>query len=101
MRTPPSSARWRPGQASFHHGWTLHASMANASDDRRIGLNVQYLAAHVRQTKHDLDTAICVRGQDRYGHFGTDRPAAADLEPEALTHQAELERRYVETAGRA
>ena len=32
----------RPGEASFHHGWTLHASLPNRSDDRRIGLNVQY-----------------------------------------------------------
>jgi len=58
-----------PGEASFHHGWTLHASMPNKSDDRRIGLNVQYIAPHVRQTKHDLDTALLVRGVDRYQHF--------------------------------
>lgn len=30
----------RPGQASFHHGWTLHASAPNRSAERRIGLNV-------------------------------------------------------------
>ena len=57
----------KPGQASFHHGWTLHASMANKSDDRRIGLNVQYLAPHVKQTKHNLDTAMLVRGVDDMG----------------------------------
>ena len=58
-----------PGEATFHHGWTLHASMPNRSADRRIGLNVQYLATHVRQTKHDQDTAMLVRGRDDYGHF--------------------------------
>ena len=91
----------QPGEATFHHGWTLHASMPNRSDDRRIGLNVQYLAAHVRQTKHDHDSAMLVRGQDRYGHFLTDLPAQSDLDPVAMAHQAELERVHRETAGTA
>ena len=89
----------KPGQASFHHGWTLHASMANKSDDRRIGLNVQYLAPHVKQTKHNLDTAMLVRGVDKYGHFGLDVGAKSDLDPTALLKQKELEELYRKTAG--
>jgi ectoine hydroxylase-related dioxygenase (phytanoyl-CoA dioxygenase family) len=89
----------QPGEASFHHGWTLHASMPNRSHDRRIGLNVQYIAAHVKQTKHDRDTVMLVRGEDRYGHYGYDRPAEADLEPAALAHQRYLEDLHRETAG--
>ena len=89
----------QPGEASFHHGWTLHASMPNRSDDRRIGLNVQYIASHVKQTKHDRDTVMLVRGEDRYGHYGYDRPAEADLEPAALAHQRYLEDLHRETAG--
>jgi phytanoyl-CoA hydroxylase len=88
-----------PGQASFHHGWTLHASMPNRGTDRRIGLNVQYLAPQMRQTKHDLDSAMLVRGQDRYGHFHEDRPAESDLEADALERQGELERLHIATAG--
>ncbi len=88
-----------PGEATFHHGWTLHASMPNRSADRRIGLNVQYLATHVRQTKHDLDTAMLVRGQDDYGHFESDKPATSDLDPAAIAHQAFLEDQYVKIAG--
>ncbi|MEE8504742.1 MAG: phytanoyl-CoA dioxygenase family protein [Kiloniellales bacterium] len=88
-----------PGQASFHHGWTLHASMPNRSKDRRIGLNAQYLAPHIRQTKHDLDSAMLVRGEDRYYHFHQDRPAESDLEPGAVERQRELERLYIATAG--
>ena len=88
-----------PGQASFHHGWTLHASMANNSDDRRIGLNVQYFATHVRQTKHDLDTAMLVRGEDSYQHFGADMPATEDLGADALARQEKLEALYRQTAG--
>ena len=89
----------KPGQASFHHGWTLHASMANKSEDRRIGLNVQYLAPHVKQTKHDLDTAMLVREVDKYGHFGLDFGAMSDLDPAALLKQKELEELYRKTAG--
>lgn len=91
----------RPGEASFHHGWTLHASMPNVSRDRRIGLNIQYVAAHVRQTKHDLDTAMLVRGKDNYHHFGVDSPATGDLDPVAVQRQVELENLHVETAGTA
>lgn len=87
------------GEASFHHGWTLHASMANESDDRRIGLNVQYLATHVRQTKHDLDTAMLVRGVDEYKHFEADKGATTDLHPDDIAHQKFLEERYISIAG--
>ena len=85
MKLPPMPVK--TGQASFHHGWTLHASMPNKSEDRRIGLNIQYVACHVRQTKHDHDTAMLVRGVDTFNHFGKDLPAAIDLEPAALIRQ--------------
>ncbi|MDJ1014964.1 MAG: phytanoyl-CoA dioxygenase family protein [Paracoccaceae bacterium] len=91
----------RPGEASFHHGWTLHASMPNHSDDRRIGLNVQYVAPHVRQTKHDLDSAMLVRGEDRHGHFRTDTPATVDFDPAAVARWHEMDRLHVETQGSA
>ena len=89
----------KPGEASFHHGWTLHASMPNRSDDRRIGLNVQYVAPHVRQTKHDLDSAMLVRGEDRYGHFRADIAAATDFDPAAIERWHEMDRLHVETQG--
>ena len=88
-----------PGEASFHHGWTLHASMPNQGNDRRIGLNVQYIAPHVRQTKHDRDTALLVRGTDNYHHFKTDTPATADFHPDALRRHQELQQLYEQTAG--
>ena len=87
------------GEASFHHGWTLHASMPNNSDDRRIGLNVQYLATHVRQTKHDLDTAILVRGVDDYHNFKSAKFATTDLDPVAVKLQEDMDKLYRETAG--
>jgi len=90
-----------PGQASFHHGWTLHDSMPNHSKDRRIGLNVQYIAPQMRQTKSDRDSAMLVRGVDRFEHFDTDRAAECDLDPAAVERFRELDRQYVEIAGEA
>ena len=58
-----------PGQVSFHHGRLLHASPANHSDVRRIGLTINYLAPHMRQVVASNDYATLVRGEDRYGNF--------------------------------
>ena len=91
----------QPGEASFHHGWTLHSSMPNGSDERRIGFNAQYIATHVRQTQHERDTAILVCGADAYGHFGSDIPAGVDLDPAALARQRELDRQVRRTMGYA
>ena len=86
-----------PGEASFHHGWTLHASMPNQSDDRRIGLNVQYIAPSVRQLINKNETATLVRGKDDFGHYQPDIFATGVMEPEALERHAELERKRKET----
>ena len=88
-----------PGEASFHHGWTLHASGPNRSAERRIGFNAQYIATHVRQTQHTRDTAMLVHGVDRFRHFGVDAPARADLDPGAVARQRELDRMVRETMG--
>ncbi len=88
-----------PGEATFHHGWTLHASTPNYSHDRRIGLNVQYIATHVSQIKHDNDSAVLVRGEDKYNNFNLDIPAEIDLDAKAIARQLELEKLYIETAG--
>jgi len=81
----------QPGEASFHHGWTVHSSLPNKSDDRRIGLNVQYVAPHMRQTRTDDDTALLVRGVDDYGYYPADIIAKTDLDPIAMERRAQLE----------
>jgi len=83
-----------PGQASFHHGWLLHDSQPNSSDDRRIGLNVQYIAPHVRQLKRSGSTAWLVRGVDRYHHHLAEQPALTDLDPAALAAREQAEILY-------
>jgi ectoine hydroxylase-related dioxygenase (phytanoyl-CoA dioxygenase family) len=89
------------GQASFHHGWTLHSSAPNHSDDRRIGLNVQYLATHVSQTRRESDTAILVRGEDAYHHFAENISARSNLEPVAVSRQKDLQDHYRKISGTA
>lgn len=74
----------QPGEASFHHGWTVHRSMPNLSDDRRIGLNVQYIASHVRQLDHNHDTAMLVRGEDNYGYYKYDTAPQEDFNASAI-----------------
>ena len=89
-----------PGQASFHHGWTKHASTPNISDDRRIGLSFQYIAPHVKQVNKKGDGALLVRGQDRYGYYDKDIVAVSDLDPVAMKYQSILQHRY-ETIAKA
>ena len=67
------------GQASFHHGWTIHTSAANRSSDRRIGLNAQFVAPHNRQAGKAM-TATLVRGEDQYGYFESERAPASELD---------------------
>ncbi|MFQ6023898.1 MAG: phytanoyl-CoA dioxygenase family protein [Acidiferrobacterales bacterium] len=63
-----------PGEMSIHHSRLLHGSTPNPSSCSRIGLSINYMPTHARQVASDVrDSAMLVRGTDRYGHF--------DLEP--------------------
>ena len=64
-------------------------------------MNVQYLAPHVRQTKHDLDSAMLVRGTDAYRNFADDFPPSGEFEPAAVARWNELDRLHIETQGSA
>jgi len=87
------------GQASFHHGWTLHSSKPNRGADRRIGLNIQYIAPHIRQTKLPGYSALLVRGEDRFGHYQPETPAARDLDPAALAWREKMDKLHQRIAG--
>jgi len=95
------AAELKPGQASFHHGWLLHASAANQGKDRRIGLNIQYIAPHVRQTTLPGFTALLVRGEDRFHHYGDDVAATSDLDAAAMRRRDELDRLYRDITAKA
>ena len=71
-----------PGEASFHHGWTVHRSTPNVSSDRRIGLNVQYVAPHNLQHSA-AHSATLLRGEDRFGHYGPEPKPQSWLDKDA------------------
>ncbi|MEM8750322.1 MAG: phytanoyl-CoA dioxygenase family protein [Pseudomonadota bacterium] len=57
----------KPGEMSLHHGRCFHASGANGSDDRRIGLAIRYVTPQVRERLPGRDYAMPVRGHDPVG----------------------------------
>ena len=85
------AASLKAGQASFHHGWTIHCSQPNLTNDRRIGLNIQYISPAVKQLKQQQDSAMLVRGVDHYGHFQTDQPAQSNFDSKAWQKQKALD----------
>ena len=86
----------KPGEASFHHGWTVHSSMPNNSNDRRIGFNIQYVATHVKQEKNKEDTAICVSGEDNYNYYKEDIIAKNDnLDDIKIQRMKNLTKKYL------
>jgi ectoine hydroxylase-related dioxygenase (phytanoyl-CoA dioxygenase family) len=85
------------GEASLHNGWILHTSHSNTSDDRRIGLTLNYISTDMHQTENDEDTAILVRGVDEYKHFKSDTPATSEFTEEAWISRQEHEDRILNT----
>lgn len=77
------------GQMSLHHTKALHASGPNANDDRRIGMNISYIPAHVRPLGTPRPGALLARGTDRFGHFSPERRLAGHLSPEARAAHGE------------
>jgi hypothetical protein len=69
----------RAGQASFHHGHMFHASGANTTDARRLGLAIRYIAPSMKQRSGDKLLVSHVSGKDEYGHFEVMPPPAGRL----------------------
>ena len=82
----------QPGQMSIHHGWVLHASGPNHSNDRRIGFNLNFARPRVRQVKHVGDTAMLMRGRDEHGNFRPEPRPSGDYTPDACALQAAIAR---------
>jgi hypothetical protein len=76
------------GQMSLHNVRLAHASGANRSGDRRIGVSLHYLPTRARQLAADWDSAALVRGEDRYGNFTPTPVPAADMDPDAVAFHA-------------
>jgi len=76
------------GELTLHHLRLAHSSGPNTSDELRASLAMTFMAPEVRPlSRHD--TAMLVRGRDRYGHWEleTHRPRA-DFEPAGIAAHA-------------
>lgn len=77
-----------PGQVSFHHGKLLHCSAPNRSDQRRIGLAINYISTATKQNVVEQDFAMLVTGRDNYNHFTHVPSPQQDLSDQAVAwHQ--------------
>ena len=81
-----------PGEISLHHVRAVHASEPNQADDRRIGVALRYIAPHVRQLNGERDSALLVRGEDRFGNFIHEKPPKQDMDADALEEHARIMR---------
>jgi hypothetical protein len=82
----------KAGEMSLHHVLLVHGSGPNTTNDRRIGYAIRYIPPHVRQLKA-RDSAMLVRGRDRYGNFDADPEPRHDLDEAALAaHRSAVER---------
>ena len=82
-----------PGQMSIHHPHLFHRSAPNHSGDRRIGMNVQYIAPYVRQVVGKSDSAMLgARSATGSGNFVAETPPESDFAPESMARLASGQR---------
>ena len=84
----------KAGEMSLHHIKLVHGSEPNRTNDRRIGLAIRYIPTYVRQTKV-RDSAMLVRGTDKFHHFDTEPRPQQDLDEKALAAHADSVARQV------
>ena len=78
----------RPGQVSFHHALTPHASGPNTTAMPRAGFAVRYASTAVRQLAGPPISARLARGRDTYGHFRLEPGPSRALSTAALAEHA-------------
>lgn len=76
------------GAMSLHHTHTPHSSPPNRGADRRIGVGISYIPAHVKPLTEPRNSALLVRGVDRYGHFHPEERLGQSESPAARAAHA-------------
>jgi ectoine hydroxylase-related dioxygenase (phytanoyl-CoA dioxygenase family) len=76
------------GELSLHHMLLVHEAEPNRANDRRIGFANRYIPTHVKQVAGARDSAVLVRGSDRYRHFDAEQRPDHELAPQAVAHHA-------------
>ena len=82
------------GEMSLHHTALVHCSPGNDNDDRRMGLGISFIPAHVKPLGPVKPSALLVRGTDRYGHFVPETRLGTPMSPEAQAAHAEAVRLF-------
>jgi hypothetical protein len=83
----------KAGQMSLHHTHLIHRSGPNLSNDRRIGFGISYIPTSATCRASVRQSAMLVRGSDRYEHFDDERRPQADCGPEERAyHEAAVTR---------
>jgi ectoine hydroxylase-related dioxygenase (phytanoyl-CoA dioxygenase family) len=73
----------KAGQASLHHGLTVHGSNPNTSNRRRCGMTVRFTTPDVKPVPGVfVDKPILISGEDRYGNFKYVPRPTFDPQPE-------------------
>ena len=87
----------QPGEIALFDYRLAHASQANRSGDRRIGIGIRYIPPTARQTLAEWDCASLVRGTDTHRNFELEPEPACDFDPAAVAlHQkADEEQRKI------
>jgi hypothetical protein len=83
----------KPGQMSLHHTHLIHRSGPNLSNNRRIGFGISYIPTSATCRARAKQSAMLVRGVDRYGHFDDEPHPQVDYGPaEQAAHAAAVAR---------
>jgi len=83
----------RAGQMSLHHTHLIHRSGPNLSSDRRIGFGISYIPTSAACRASARQSAMLVRGVDRYGNFDDEPRPRVDYGPgERVAHEAAVTR---------
>jgi len=82
------------GELSLHHTALVHCSPGNDNDDRRMGLGISFIPAHVRPLGPVKPSALLVRGEDRHGHFLKEERLKSAMSAEAQAAHAEAVRLF-------
>ena len=71
------------GEISLHHIKLAHSSKHNNTNDRRIGLAIRYIKPDVKNINTN-DSALLVRGTDRFKHYEFESSPTEDLNEQAI-----------------
>jgi len=80
----PVSMPLEPGEASIHHACTIHGSLPNHSNHRRMGITFCYHSPKLKQRGEQQTSALLVRGKDDWGHYKLEEPPETDDHPDAI-----------------